>query len=528
MKLKIVAAVIAGLLVVGGGAFALTRLMSPAEDAAIEYVPEDAVGYMNLFIRPSNDQRRSLDALLQKFPGIDSTDEAIEKVIDLLDTALAEGGMSYEEDIEPWLGDQVAAFLSEGGTPELPNFAFLVESKDDGALQDFIDTVAEDEGTVLEDKTYEGETYQMEQDADEPIAVAVLDGFFVGGTEDAIKAVIDTRAGDDSLADDDEFVDATDPLSDDWIGLFYFDFAGFLDSYGQTFGYGPQEVAAFDAFGLDDQEPQAGILYATSDSIAFEATGGFSPTGQFGELTEAVTGEGLIPDLPAETWAAYGLPNFGGFFDSIFEMFQGLPGFDRSQIDAMFYGRTGLRLEEDVLSWMEDAGLWVQGTSIQQIGGGLVIESNDPAKTTRVLQKIEDLVVHQGLPTKPETRGGLEGFSIQIPGVPAPIYALGGDRLVIAYGEAAADAASGEGETLESSEAFTAAQEAVGDDFNVSFYVDVDAAQTFAEAAAAFGGAPMETYEQDVKPYIDVLTHVVAAAKKDGDTIVQKLVIGVE
>ena len=528
MKSKIAAALVAAALIAGGGAFALTRLMAPAQDAAIEYVPAGAVGYMNVFIRPSNSQKQALDELLQKFPGIDSTDDAIEKLIELADEGLAEGGMSYEEDLEPWLGDQVAAFVTEGGTEELPNFAFLVESKDDDAAQDFVEKLAEEDDVALEDKTYEGETYQMEEGGGDPVAVAILDGFLVVGSEDAIKDVVDTRAGGETLADDEQFVEATDPLEDDWIGLFYFDLGGFLAEYGEAAGFGVQEKAAFEALGLGEEAPQAAILYAQSDSVTFESSGGFGLNGGFGELTELVADEGLVPDLPRDTWAAYGVPNFGAFFDGLFETFESVPGgVDREQLDAMFYGQTGLRLQEDVLSWMEDAGLFVEGTNIQSIGGGLVIESNDPDKTARLLEKIEEVVTQQGVRTRPESAGDLEGFSVRIPGAPAPVYALAGDRLVVGYGDAALDAAT-DGETLRDSEAFAAAQEAVGDDFNIAFYLDVDGAQEFGETVAAFTGVPMETYEQDVKPYVDVLTHVVTAAKMDGDTIVQKFLIGVE
>lgn len=529
MKPKIVAVVIAAALVVGGGAFALTRFMAPAEDSAIEFVPQDAVGYFNVFIRPSNSQKQALDDLLQKFPGIDSTDEAIRKITDLLDDALSEGGMDYQEDVEPWLGDQVAGFLTTSGDLETPDFAFLVESKSDAAAQDFVEKLAEEDGVVLEDKTYEGQTYQMEEDGDEDFAVSILDGYLVAGTEGSVKDVIDTRADGKTLEGQERFTQATEPLSDDWIGLFYLDTAEFFEEFAKEEGFGPQERAALEAFGFDEQQPQAGILYVTSDSVAFETTGGFSPGTQFGDITEAVTGAGIVPELPGDTWAAFGVPSFGDFFNGLFDMFSDVPGgVGREQIDAMFYGQTGLRLEEDVLSWMEDFGLFVQGTSIRDIGGGLVIESNDPGKTARLLEKLEEVVTQQGIGTEREELAGLEGFSVQIPGVPARVYALGGERLVIAYGEEAATAAAGEGATLEESEHFAAAQDAVGEDFNISFYLDVDAAQEFGEAVAGFAGAPMDVYEEDVKPYVDVFTHVVAAAKSEGDTIVQKLVVGVE
>ena len=527
MKLKVVAALIAGALLVGGGAFVLTRLMAPAEDAAIEYVPADAVGYTNVFIRPSNNQKQALDDLLRKLPGIDSTDEAIQKLVDLLDEGLAEGGMSYEEDVEPWLGDQVAAFVTGGGTFEVPNFAVLVESKNDGELQEFIDKVAEEETAHLEDETYEGETYQVDDSSDPAFAIGVVDGFLVGGTEEAVRDVIDTRSGAKSLAEDDEFLDATEPLTDDWIGLFYFDLAGFLSEFGEQAGFGPAERAGFRALGLDEQAPQAAILYASSEAVTFESSGAFYLSG-FGDLADIVAAEGLVPDLPAEAWAAYGVPGFGDFVGGFFEMFEDIPGFDREQVDAVFFGQTGLRLEDDVLSWMGDAGLFVEGTNIRDIGGALVIESDDPGDTARVVEKLEELLTQQGIETTRESAGGLDGFSVRLPGVPAPLYALGGDRFVIGYGEPALDAASGDGETLRDSEAFAAAQDAVGEDFNISFYVDVDAAQQLGETIAGFTGASTEDYEEDFKPWIDAMSHVVTAAKMEGDTLLQKFVIGVE
>lgn len=527
MKPKVLAAVIAAVLVVAAGAFALTRLNAPSEDAAIAFVPDEAVMYGNIFIRPSNDQKRALDALFRKVPGIDDTDEAIGKLTDLLDRGLATGGFDYEEDVEPWLGDQAAGFLLPGGTEEAPHVGFLVESKDDDALQDFVDDVAATGDATIEERTYRGETYLIDEEGD-PFAVAIVDGFLIAGHEVALKDAIDAYAGGAALEDDEDFVDATEPLNDDWIGLFYFDLRGFVAAFEETLDLGPEERVFFDALGFGDQDPMAAIVYATRDSVTFESTGAFNPGGDFAQLTQVVAEPGLVPDLPADTWLAYGIPKLGRFLDGLFGLGAQVPGFDRSQIDAAFYGQTGLRLQEDVLSWMDDAGLFVQGTTIQEVGGGIVIESSDPAKTARLLERAEEALVQQGIRPTAESQGGLEGFSVQIPGAPAPIYALAGDRLVVAYGDAGVDAAVA-AETLRDTDAFAAAQDAVGDDFNISFYVDVDAAQKLGEGLAAFGGVPLgATYEEDVKPWIDALTHVVAAAKMEGDTLVQKIVIGAE
>lgn len=527
MNPKVVAAVIAAALIAGGGAFALTRLNAPSEDSAIEFVPDEAVMYGNLFIRPSTDQKRALDALFRKVPGIEDSDEAIEKLTDLLDRGLASGGFDYEEDVEPWLGDQAAGFLLPGGTEEAPHVGFLVESKDDAALQEFVGDLVATGDASIEERTHGGETYLIDE-AGEPFAMGTVDGFLVAGHEVALKEAIDTHAGGSTLGDDEDFVDATEPLNDDWIGLFYLDLRGFVAAFEETLDLGPRERVFFEALGFGDQDPMAAIVYASPDSVTFESTGAFNPGGDLAELTEVVAEPGLVPDLPADTWAAYGIPKLGRFLDGFFELGAQVPGFDRSQIEAAFYGQTGLRLQEDVLSWMEDAGLFVQGTTIQEVGGGIVLESNDPEKTARLLERAEEALVQQGVRPAAESHGDLEGFSVQIPGVPAPIYALAGDRLVVAYGDAGLDAATGD-ERLRETEAFAAAQGAVGDDFNISFYVDVDAAQKLFEGLAAFGGVPVgTTYEEEVKPWIDAMTHVVGAAKMEGDTLVQKIVIGAE
>lgn len=527
MKAKVLAAVVAAAVVVGGGAVALTRLLGAADDEALAFVPSDSFLYANVFIRPSNDQKSALDNLLQKFPGIDSTEDAIRKITELLDDALEDEGLSYEEDVDPWLGDQMAAFMMPGGTIEVPNVAVLVETKDEEALRDFIDETTEKDDVELEEKTYEDVTYEV-ADVPDPFAFTIVDGFFVGGTEEALKAAIDTHAGEETLETTRRFTDATAPLNEDWIGLFYLDFTRLFEELNLDEQLTPQDRIAFEALDFEDQQPAAAILYAEADAVVFEASGGMPSEGAFAELADLTLQPGLVPELPAESWAALGAPELGKTFGAVLDFFAGLPGLDRVQLGAMFYAETGLRLEQDVLSWMGDFGIFVQGENLQEIGGGAVVESKDPAKTEAFVQKLEDLVAEQGLRPEDASLGGLDGFSIQMPGMPAPVFALGGDRLVLAYGQSATEAAAGEGETLAESEAFQAAQDAVGDDFDISFFVDVDAAQAFGEAVAGFQGAPDDVYQEDVKPYIDVLTHLVVAAKKEGDTAVQKFVVGVE
>ncbi|HEV2756475.1 MAG TPA: DUF3352 domain-containing protein [Actinomycetota bacterium] len=526
MKAKIVAIVIAAVLLVGGGAFALTRFLAPAEDDALAFVPPDAYFYTNFFIDPSNSQKQALDEFVQKFPGVDSVEDLIEKLIEAIDDALEEDGLSYEEDIQPWLGDQFAAYGVPGGTPDMPNGAVLVEVTDEEAAERFLNESSDGDFGDTESKTYKDTEYRVEKDG--PIALAFLEGFMVVGTEDAVKESIDALESDETLETSKRFTAATDPLRDDWIGLYYLDTPALFEEFQLDEALSAAGQPALGGASLEDQRPQAGVLYVTSDSAVFEASGSIGE-GPYAPIARGFAEPGLVPELPAEAWAAFGIPDLGEIMTRALEAVAGVPGFDPVQLEAMFYAQTGLRLEQDILSWMGDAGFFVQGANLQDIGGGLVLESTDPAKTTAFVGKLRGLLVQQGIRPKPFALGGLRGFSVQIPGTPAPINVVGGDRLAITYGSDATTAIAEAGQTLSSSDAFSAAQEDIGEDFNIAFYVDVDAAQAFGEAIATLGGAVDETYNDEVKPIFDVFTHVVIGAKAAGDdSIVSKMVVGVE
>lgn len=527
MKTKTVALIVGVVVLIAAGAFAYLRFMGPAEDKAISLVPKNSILYANLFIRPSNDQKMALDDLLQKFPGIESTDDALEKLTDLLDEELGKEGLSYEEDIEPWLGDQVGGFMMPGGSFELPNFGVFVESKNDEALRDFIHRVQqeEDPNAELVEREYKGIPYELVEDEPGAPSFAFIEGFLVGGTEEAVKASIDASEGG-SLQDSDKFLDATDSLRDDRLGLLYADSNALFSLIDQDPQMTPEDRVLLENLDFGDLPPWAGVAYVTPDSIGFENSGGSPTQGPFAGFS-SFTGPGLLLSMPDESWAAFGIPDFGDLLTETLEVFSDVPGFDRDQIDSAFRSETGLDLEDDVLSWMGDAGLFVHGTNLQEVGGGLVIESTDAAKTEALLDTAEQVLAGQGLQPRPASEGDLEGFSMQGPGMPAPLYLLGGDRLVITYGQSATQQVVAPEQALADADAFARASDALGSGFDAGLFVDVDAAQAFAESVMSFSGVNEPTYEDDVKPYLDPFGYIVAGSREEGDDLVRRFVIGV-
>ena len=80
-----------------------------AASGASELVPASAAFYGEATLKPEGEQKEAVDAILAKFPG---AGQAGDKLKELIDKALRESDapVSFQKDIEPWLGDEAAFF----------------------------------------------------------------------------------------------------------------------------------------------------------------------------------------------------------------------------------------------------------------------------------------------------------------------------------------------------------------------------------------------------------------------------------
>lgn len=531
MKRTLIVAVV-GLLIAGGAAIATVQILNrPSEDAAVGLIPGDAYLYGNLFIGPSTDQKQALDDLLSNFPKIESTDQAIDRLTELLDEGLDDVGLSYEGDVEPWLGDQVSFFLS-GTEIDPPDGAALFETTDTEAAAAAVDKAQEGAGDEeVEQKSYGGVDYELEVgDGETPVAFGVIDNFLVFGTENGFKAVVDSSQADENLTESDEYQDAFDGLDDQNIFSLYVNQGRLLELLEEAEGLGPEETAFLDAFpGIQQGGASAFVLSARADGVAFDFSSPVPEDDELSGITAAFLGTDLIETLPADSWLAIGVPQLGTFVQDIMGLANEVPDADESLDEAedAFSDETGLDLQNDVLDWVGDTALFVQGTNFQEIGGGLIVESNDPDATAAALEKVRELVEEEGVPTEDETRGDYQGFSVQA-GAPAPLYALVADRLIVTYGDRATDDAIDPEETLGDDGTFQTAEDALGDGYSPSIYVDFDGMIALIEFGRTFSGQTNDSYEDEVKPWLDPISYFVAGSRQDGDRLFQRLFVGVE
>ena len=534
MKLKIVVAIAVTVLLAGAGALlAYGFLFSPATDDAITLVPEDAIGYFNVFLDPSNSQKQAIESLIAKTP-FETPEELLKKIVELFNKGLNEQGCSFEEDFEPWMGAQIAGFLS--GPEEGLGF---VATEDAGAAIAAFEKCT-DVGE-LEERSYKGVDYEAEGTN----AIGIVENYLAAGTEGAFKKMIDTSQGAASLESSERYQDAIDDLYNDPVALFYLDLKPIFQEY-QSFA--PPEMTAFtDLYEDLSDRPISGSIFARPNAMVFEYAAGLPSSGSLGSLTDiarTALASDIVAQLPGGSWGALGIGSAGDYVDSALELIgQFDPSGGRERMEAEFKKETGLSLSNDVLSWIGDVGFFVQGTSPLTLSGGMVIETDDPEAAQLAVGKLAEFAAKDGAPVKALTIPGVEGFAIQEESQPQPInIAVGAERVVIAYGNLATEQALKGDVTLEGSETFIEASDALGEGFRVSAFFEADPIQALIEGSVlptltSFDPATGQivpdadaraNYEQNVKAFVDPLSFFVFGSRTEDETSITRIVIGVE
>src|SRR5262249_44034272 len=142
------------------------------------------------------------------------------------------GNVRFARDVEPWLGDKVAAAaltLGRGGDKVV-----VAASRDDAEAQAALRRIAPDAAT----RTDRGVSYRVDTKQHGFAAGVVGDDVVLGG-ENGLKAAIDASKGD-SLADGDALKNARSTVRQQRSAFLYVDVAGVLRQTLANAGGGAQ------------------------------------------------------------------------------------------------------------------------------------------------------------------------------------------------------------------------------------------------------------------------------------------------
>ena len=477
-------------------------------------MPATASAYLGVTVRPEGESKEDAERISRALFGTDSPGQA---VLDLAAKASGQTGLSFEDDVDPWLGDRVGVGLlpADGGETDA---VLVAASRDDDKAR----AALEDSGRLPETATFRDVTYRST--ADGSLAGAVVEGALVLGKESAVREVI-AAAGDDSvLSDSARYTAAIDELPDEGVATAYLDLGAIARLVGGLLGGGttaqfiePVVKAQGDAI--------AATVIPEGDELRIEAVG--TGTGSGVAAVQAKGGaSAAITTLPGDAWFALGISDVGESVGVLLDAATAGGGIQALGVNVLLgqiESSLGVDLREDVLAWMGAGGLFVRGTAKGEVSGALVIKSKDPAAMRRAVRKLRSATggLPAGAAARPFQAPGIDEGALLTFGDLRLELAAAGDRFVIAIGPGALEEALEPGEELGDTAKFKAAQERLGDDLKAGLYVDMP---QLADLLERSGDGPSGAVLAGV---LRNMSQLVAGGTQDGDISRVRLVVGV-
>jgi hypothetical protein len=494
-------------------------LLAPAEDVAVKYVPQDAALYLNVFTNPSNGQKSKLRDIFESFPIEGQPEDVLEALEPVIDGVIGDFGLTFDRDVQPWLGGQVALFTT-GFEPD-SNGAVLIATTDGEAALDAVERIRQRDREEIETKVHRNVEYQVDGD---DTASGLVEGFLVVGTEGGFRATVDALESGDSLATSDMFRSTTRNLARDRLALFYVDLLQLLRT-PQGGLVGAVAAQVFPSF-----LPAASAVYARSDALVVESVTAVPDEGQVADrMRRSTRRRGLLNEMPGSAWAVLGLPDFADTFSALFfaATVRGIPGVSAEQIEQQFLTQTGIDLQRDLLSWMGDAGVFLSGSGLGDVQGAVVIESKNPRKTVEAMARIGGLLLQSDENVSFLPPGTFsEGFVVRQPDGGEPIYVVFDEvnsRAIVTYGlKARLEAVSPD--LVSNNGGFKRAMSDLGPDYTPRAYVHVP---TLIELLRNLNVIAGPTYE-DARPFLAPISHITIGSRLVRDNVLQRIVIGID
>lgn len=492
------AVAVTALLLAGCGASSGGSGSGDADPAQV--MPASTALYVEGVVRPEGEQRDNADALLDRFLG----GRTLEDIFD--DSVKDSGrGQTYAKDVEPWLGQRIGIAVTNLGA-DSSGFVAGVAVRDTDKAAAFV----ERNRKGADKKSYQDTDYYRDDDTFFGLSG---DYILIAQDEAQLKRAVD--AGEDkSLGDSERFQRAVGELPEERLGALYLDFKDFGKLIRADPDAGAAGGAVFDKL-FAGAAPVTAALTAQPDAATIESRVSKSFTKNLGGLGLLGAGAStpLVREAPQDSIAVFGSPDVGSALKSGLETFAG--AFGGAALTGSLEQQTGINLERDLFSWIGDVAVFVRGEAVEALSGAVVIEVTDKAAARAAVPRLVAAAKRNGAAVRAASvPGAAQAFAAPIPGAPAPVVlAQGGDRVVVAFGERAAEDGLRASSTIADSGLYDRAKAAV-DDLDPSLILDAPAIVKLIEQTAQ--GDP--DFAQ-AKTYLDQLDLVATGAEEDGDSV---------
>lgn len=481
--------------------------------------PKAAPIYAVATISPDGDQRDAVNSIARKLFGASDPGKTISQGIQRsLNRSSDLGKLDFQKDVKPWLGRHAAVTVTriQSGRRRVTG-AVIVASKDLDATRAAVKKA--EQGQRISRASYRGVAFDVDQS--DQSATGIVGDFLVQGFQpDGFRAVVDASK-DGGLVDAPSFQGAK-KRGEGKLALAYLDIKGFAAA-ALALLPPDQRSAVQGALGGSNPEPLTATLDAKANSVSFEL---LAPAGKAANRPGAGKPP-VIAGLPGDSFAAVGIPRLGQTLTTTLRNFEsGLAGAVVGRVKAAVAQRTGLDLERDILASVGDVALFARGTSLVDVGAGVVTESQDPAAARRVVSKLGAFIARQGAARGVKavgTRvGGASGVKITVPTVPGAInFVVKGAKLVLAYSDPATTEALSPSTKLSQSSNYRRAASSLGG-ISPSLFVDFAPISSLLDSVSSGRSSSDLTRAKEVLKSLDTLA---LGGRREGSQQVVRFVL---
>jgi hypothetical protein len=512
------AAILAAALVVAGcGGGSSSSGGGGGEPASL--VPQSAPVFIEASLAPESKEAEALDELAQNVLGIEDIGEFIVEEIESSAVVSGDEKFNFEEEVEPWLGENVGLFLKEYDGDNFHGGGVALETSNSGEAEEFFEKHVKESTEKVEEGEFEGVKYWVSPE--DASVIGVIGDYLAYGEKLAdFEEMVTTSEGGEGLNEAPNYKEAMEAAPSTGVGSVYVDIGGLIKEAKGSIP--PESEAAFDLIGIEPRNATAvASVIPHSEQVEIDFTT---------NLTKASTGSGdasaLLESLPATSVVGFASPEFGkSFGEGIDELDEnGIPGqVEPGELKGALE-LAGINLDS-IAESIGDVGGFAEGSSEGSLGGALVIETDSATEAKNTVSNIGLLLRAAGTKGVTAISGEVSGFSVHTAELgPKPlIVGAAGEKIVVAYGpKSAAQALRTNAKTLGSTADFEAAKGALGST-PMSAFVDGGPALKLIEAIV-----PAEEQEEldAAKPYLRKISYAAIGTESKGAATTAKMIVG--
>jgi hypothetical protein len=504
-------------------------------------LPASTWFYAQAYVRPMGTRLRAIDAASEHFFDVADPATKLDAEID----KLLHPGVSYEKNIQPWLGQQAGIAIlgatarnGSGATSSTLSFPGSVNAEV-AVVLDQTDTAkaksAVANGELFENKgapadkttskSYRGVTYTY--DVRTKTAIGVVGDFVVLATVPAFEAVVNVSKGAASLASTPSYAETIKAQITGADGLVYVPFGRLLDQLLPTLSAADPALKSQYTTLLAKyaKELLLGSLQvsATSATLDFAGIDG-PPSGSTSDANPITT-------LPSGAWLALGITDIGPGVEDVFKALDTATNATTASLAsslATLKKTTGLDVETDLES-LTTAGLFIKGSSLATLEAALVLGVKQPADAASTVNQLRAFAGLEELSSKSFKVGRIDqagidaGFTIKPTNSPISFDVVASHgEIVIALDAASLTDALSSTDRFGASAGYSAAASLLGNGVHPDLVLDLSQLATLLKN---FGVASSGS-EATALGYLQRLGVFTIGTGRTGRTLHERIAIG--